>query len=92
MRRYILVPQAVRAAFPAMMNEAIMTLKASSLVSVVGVADLTRTSQNIVARDLHPMQWYVVAALVYLVINTAVAALGRAVERQLGAGFAAAAS
>jgi polar amino acid transport system permease protein len=86
--RHILVPQALRAAFPALMNEMILILKASSLVSVVGVADLTRASQNIVARDFHPIQWYVAAALIYLVINLALAALGRAIEGRLGAGFA----
>jgi len=92
LRRHILIPQALRAAFPAVMNEMIMILKASSLVSVVGVADLTRSSQNIVARDLHPIQWYAAAALLYLVINLALAALGRRIEGRLGAGFAAAAS
>lgn len=86
-RRHILVPQALRAAFPALMNEMIMILKASSLVSVVGVADLTRESQNIVARDLHPIRWYMAAALIYLVINIGLAFLGRATERRLGAGF-----
>jgi polar amino acid transport system permease protein len=91
-RRHILIPQALRAAFPALLNEMIMILKASSPVSVVGVADLTRASQNIVARDLHPMQWYAAAGLVYLAINATVAALGRALERRLGAGFATVAS
>jgi len=87
-RRYILIPQALRAAFPALMNEAILILKASSLVSVVGVADLTRASQNIVARDLQPLGWYAAAALIYLVINLGLSMFGRAVERRLGAGFA----
>jgi polar amino acid transport system permease protein len=90
-RRYILIPQALRAAFPALMNEMILILKASSLVSVVGVADLTRTSQNIVARDFHPIEWYVAAALIYLVINLGLAVLGRVIEGRLGAGFAMAA-
>lgn len=90
--RHILIPQAFRAAFPALMNEMIMILKASSLVSVVGVADLTRSSQNIVARDLHPIEWYAAAALVYLVINVTLAALGRRIEARLRAGFAPAAA
>ena len=91
-RRHILIPQALRAVLPALMNEMIMILKASSLVSVVGVADLTRASQNIVARDLHAIKWYAAAALVYLVINLVLAAFGRALEGRLGAGFNAAAS
>jgi ABC-type amino acid transport system permease subunit len=55
------------------------------------VADLTRVSQNIVARDLKPIQWYGLAALIYLVISLGVAALGRGSERRLGRGGLAAA-
>ncbi len=89
-RRYILVPQALRAAAPALINEMILILKASALVSVVGVADLTRESQNIVARDLNPIKWYLIAALIYLVINLVLARLGAAVERRLNVGYGAA--
>jgi len=90
-QRYILIPQALRAATPALVNEMISILKASSLVSVVGVADLMRVSQNIVARDLHPLRWYLTAAVLYLAINLALAQLGRALERRLGRGYARAA-
>ncbi|MFI4952276.1 MAG: amino acid ABC transporter permease [Burkholderiales bacterium] len=89
-RRYILVPQALRAAAPALINEMILILKASALVSVVGVADLTRESQNIVARDLNPIKWYLIAALIYLIINLVLARLGAAVERRLNVGYGAA--
>ncbi|HET7849003.1 MAG TPA: amino acid ABC transporter permease [Pseudolabrys sp.] len=85
----ILVPQALRAAAPALINEMILILKASSLVSVVGVADLTRESQNIVARDLQPIKWYLIAALIYLVINLALARLGVTVEKRLNVGYGA---
>ena len=84
--RHILLPQALRAAAPSVVNEMIAILKASSLVSVVGVAELTRVSQNIVARDLRPIQWYGLAALFYLAISLAVSALGRGSERRLGRG------
>jgi polar amino acid transport system permease protein len=85
-RRYILIPQAMRAAAPALVNEIILIVKASSLVSVVGVADLMRVSQNIVARDLQPTRWYAAAALIYFVINVVLARIGQAVERRLNAG------
>ncbi len=87
-RRYILIPQAFRAAAPVLINEMILILKASSLVSVVGVAELMRASQNIVARDLHPIKWYAAAALIYLIINLVLASFGRVLERRLNAGYA----
>jgi polar amino acid transport system permease protein len=86
--RYILLPQALRAAAPAVVNEMIAILKASSLVSVVGVADLTRVSQNIVARNMQPILWYSTAAAIYLVINLALAATARMLEQRLGRGMA----
>src|SRR4051812_19562077 len=89
-RRYILIPQALRAAAPALINEMILILKASSLVSVVGVADLTRESQNIVARDLNAIKWYLIAAAIYLVINFILARIGVALERRLNVGYGAA--
>jgi len=86
--RYILLPQALRAAAPALVNEMIGILKASSLVSVVGVADLTRVSQNIVARNMQPILWYSMAAALYLAINLALAATAGTAERRLGRGMA----
>lgn len=85
--RCILLPQALRAATPAMINEVISILKASSLVSVVGVADLTRVTQNIVARNMRPIFWYSIAAALYLVINTVLAMAGIAAERRLSRGM-----
>jgi polar amino acid transport system permease protein len=76
----------MRAAAPALVNEIILIVKASSLVSVVGVADLMRVSQNIVARDLQPTRWYAAAALIYFIINVVLARIGQAVEWRLNAG------
>ena len=83
---HVQIPQALRAAAPAVMNEIILIIKASSLVSVVGVTELTRASQNIVARDLQPIQWYAAAGLIYLLINIVLARLGRSGERHLNLG------
>jgi polar amino acid transport system permease protein len=85
--RYILLPQALRAALPAVTNEAVSTVKVSSLISVVGVADLTRISQNIVARNMQPNVWYPLAAAIYLVINLALVTAAQRMELRLGRGM-----
>ena len=69
----IRAPIALRMTLPALTNEAIMILKASSLVSVVGVIELTRTAQDLSASTFQPLPLYACAALLYLVINSAVA-------------------
>jgi polar amino acid transport system permease protein len=87
----ILLPQALRLALPAVVNEMVAMVKASSVISIVGVAELTRVSENIVARTQQPIGWYVLAAAFYLAISLGVARLGRRTERRLNRGIAQAA-
>jgi polar amino acid transport system permease protein len=82
----ILFPQAIRLSSPMIINEMISILKTSSLVSAVGIADLTRVSQNIVARTMQPITWYCGAALIYLVINLALAVAARMAARRVSGG------
>ena len=67
---------------PALTNEAIMILKASSLVSVVGVVELTRMAQDLAASTFQPLPLFAAAGLIYLVINTVVARFAAALERR----------
>jgi len=78
----ILLPQAVRIATPALVNELILLLKASSLVSVVGVAELTRASHSFAATTYRPMEIYLTAAAIYLAMNLTLAACGALLERR----------
>jgi polar amino acid transport system permease protein len=79
----IQVPQAFRLTLPALGNEMVLLLKASSLVSVVGVAELTRTSQNIAASTYRPLEAYLAAALIYFVINGALSLAAHYAEHRL---------
>jgi polar amino acid transport system permease protein len=87
--RRILLPQALRLSVPPFINEYILLLKASSLVSVVGIAELTRVSMNIASSTYRPLEAYVGGGLFYLAINLCFAALGKVAERRLGVGRAA---
>ncbi|NYH26647.1 amino acid ABC transporter permease [Paraburkholderia bryophila] len=80
---FIQIPQAVRLTFPALINEATNMVKASSLISVVGVLELTRLAQNIAASTYKPLPAYAGAGLVYLAVTTCVAAFGKKMERKL---------
>lgn len=81
--RRILIPQALVTSLPSLTNELILLLKASSLISVIGIAELTRTSQNIAASTYRPLEIYLAAAALYLVLNLAIAMAGRVAERRL---------
>jgi polar amino acid transport system permease protein len=84
--RRILLPQALRISIPPLINEFILLLKASSLVSVVGIAELTRVSMNIATMTYRPLEAYVGAALFYLAINLVLAGFGGLAERRLAEG------
>ena len=84
--RRIEAPIALRLALPALVNEAILILKASSLMSVVGVVELTRMAQDLAASTYLPLPLFASAGLIYLGINVVVAACGTLLERRLGVG------
>ncbi|MCY1309795.1 Octopine transport system permease protein OccM [compost metagenome] len=78
----IILPQAFRISLPALINELILLVKASSLVSLVGITELTRTSQALSSATYRPLEIFSSAAAVYLVINLSLALLGRFLERR----------
>lgn len=79
----IILPQAVTMSLPALVNELILLVKASSLVSVVGIMEITRASQAQAATTFRPMEAYLAAAAIYLAINLCLAAVGRYLEHRM---------
>lgn len=79
----VILPQAFRISLPALVNELILLVKASSLVSLVGILEVTRASQAQAATTFRPLEVYIAAACIYLVINLCFAALGRYLEHRM---------
>jgi polar amino acid transport system permease protein len=78
---HIEIPQALKLTAPSLVNEMILLVKASSLISVVGVAEITRTAQNIAASTFRPLEAYVAAGLMYMIVNGILSVLGHYAER-----------
>jgi len=79
--RRIILPQAMRIVIPATGNQLIGMLKATSLVSVIGVHDLLTQAQFLYTKNYMIMELLIVAAIWYLAL-TALASLGqRSLER-----------
>ena len=84
--RYIVLPQAVRAATPALTNTAIGGFKDTSLVVIVGLHDLMATAKmayNDPAWQGRALEAYVFVGAIFFVICWAVSAAGRRLERRL---------
>ncbi|MEM3714640.1 MAG: amino acid ABC transporter permease [Thermoprotei archaeon] len=80
MYRYVILPQAVRYAIPALMNELVTLIKESSLVSVIGVAELTRKGEYIVATTFRAFEVYLLVALVYFIVCYALVKISKIIE------------
>ncbi len=79
----IILPQAIKNALPSLVNESIMLLKDSSLVSVIGVADTLRWADLIQAKTFRAFEAFIVAAAVYYVLVMALNILGSVLEKKV---------
>lgn len=82
-RIHILIPQVFRLVIPSLVNETISILKNSSLISVIAVTELMRASQQIVAATYRPFEIYLIAGLIYIIVNALLSTAGWSVERRL---------
>lgn len=80
---FIELPQVIRLTIPSLINEAIILVKASSLISVIGIVELTRVTQNLAASNFQPFEFYLTAALVYFILNSTISVLGLWIERRI---------
>ncbi len=64
----IVLPQAIRIITPALMNQGIYILKMSSLISVIGLGDLTRRANELIVTTYRPLEIYSFLVLEYLVL------------------------
>ncbi len=81
--RYVILPQAVRNAIPALTNEFVTLLKESALASVIGVMELTRVGEFMTSATFRALESYVLVALIYLAVSYAFMGASRGAERML---------
>lgn len=81
--RRIVLPQAMRTAFPPLSNSLLSMVKDTSLVACITVAEMFMAAQRIVARTYEPMAIYIEVALVYLLFSTVLTWLQNIGEKYL---------
>ena len=80
--RYILMPQALRNALPALVNHSISLFKNSSLAMAIGVAELTHAVKEVENQSFRTFETYLIATLAYLLCSLAIMAAGAFLERR----------
>ena len=83
--RYVILPQAVRNVLPPLGNDFIAMLKDSSLVSVLGVQDITQLGKVYSASTFRFFETYNVVAYLYLVMTVGLALVVRVIEKRMPA-------
>ena len=81
--RRIVIPQAMRTAFPPLSNSLIAMVKDTSLAANITVAEMLMSTQRIVARTYEPLALYLEVGLIYLIFCTVLTRLQRVGEKRL---------
>jgi polar amino acid transport system permease protein len=81
--RYVLMPQAVRNALPALINHSVSLFKNSSLAMAIGVAELTHAVKEVENQSFQTFETYLIATIAYLVCSLAIMAAGAALNRRV---------
>ena len=83
--RFVILPQAIKRILPALGNQLVYMLKMSSLVSVIGMEELTRRANELVVTEYRPLEIYTVLVIEYLVLILVVSAGVRWLEMRMSA-------
>lgn len=83
--RRIVLPQAMRMAFPPLSNSLIAMVKDTSLAANITVVEMFRATEQIDARVYEPLALYIEVGLIYLLFSTVLTWLQRVGEKKLGA-------
>ncbi|TXL61637.1 amino acid ABC transporter permease [Cerasibacillus terrae] len=81
--RLIILPQAIRRMIPAFVNQFIVSIKDTSLLSAIGLAELTLSGQSIYAANFHAFEILFAVGVLYFVIIYSLTLLSRWLERRL---------
>jgi His/Glu/Gln/Arg/opine family amino acid ABC transporter permease subunit len=80
--RRIVLPQAIRHMLPALTNTLIMVWKATSILSLLGIPELTRVASRVTQETARPFQAYAIASAAYISVSLGIIFALRRLERR----------
>lgn len=81
--RKVVMPQGIRLTIPSFINQSIITLKDTSILSAIGIIELTQTGTLIIARNLQGFKVWLMIAVLYLIVITLLTWLSNWVEKRI---------
>ena len=82
----VVLPQAIKTMIPSIINQFIITLKDTSILSVIGFPELVNSAKNVVANTFALFQTWGIVALIYLFVITLLSLLAKYIEGRLARG------
>lgn len=82
----VVVPQAVRTMIPSIINQFIITLKDTSILSVIAFPELTLIGKTISGNTLRPLQSWAIVAVMYMIVIITLSKIAKKVERRVNRG------
>ena len=82
----VVLPQAIRTMIPSIINQFIITLKDTSILSVIGFPELVNTAKNVQANTFKAFQTWGIVAIMYLIVITILSVVAKRLERRLNRG------
>ncbi len=81
--RKVILPQAVRLMLPSFINQFVISLKDTTIMSAIGLVELFQTGKIIIARNYQSFRMYAILAVIYLVMITLLTRLAKLLEKRL---------
>ena len=82
----VILPQAIKVMIPSIINQFIVTIKDTSILTVITIRELTLSGQIIVARNFRPLETYAAVGMMYFILITALSILSKYIEGRLQRG------
>ncbi|EUJ39272.1 Amino acid ABC transporter, amino acid-binding/permease protein [Brochothrix campestris FSL F6-1037] len=84
--RRVIIPQAIRVMIPSFVNQFVMTLKDTSILSIIGIYELTQSGKIIIARDLESLKIWLIVGIMYFIVIMCLTKVSDFLERRMANG------
>ena len=85
--RKIILPQAIRTMIPSIINQFIITVKDTSILSVIGFPELVLATKQVQANTFKAFETWTIVGIMYLIVITILSYLAKLVERRMNRGI-----
>ncbi len=82
--RKVIAPQGLKIMVPSLVNQFIITLKDTSILSAIGVMELTQTGTVIISQNMEGFKMWLIIGIIYVIIITLLTWLSKYIQKRMG--------